>query len=80
MNYSEKAWTDITNLTCEHCGHTGRDVKEYPSHTGSGVTWSPQCSDVVKCWERWDKQHSLKHTPAIQLVNMRRLNLEVVKC
>lgn len=45
---------------CPHCGHTGRDVKPHVEHIGgAGYRNVYHCTNVVECWERWDRQHGL---------------------
>ena len=38
--------------TCEICGHTSEDVKEYPTHKNGRDTTEYQCTDIEKCLDR----------------------------
>ncbi len=62
--------------TCSLCGHKGTDVSSHFEYVGGqGFTNTPpSCNDIIACWSRWDKQHGLKHTPAINEMNQRILN------
>lgn len=47
-------------LTCAHCGLTGKDVAPQTDYVGGqGYMTFPKCLNQVECWERWDKKNGI---------------------
>ena len=46
-------------LTCEICGITSEDVKEYPTHKDGHDTTEYQCKDFVACLDRKERSNGI---------------------
>ena len=53
---------EMSNLTCSHCRHKGKDVIIRTGYVGGkGYETSLECRNRVECWKRYDRQHGLSN-------------------